>query len=169
LERGTAVHALLSKLEWAENLPKLEAWIQSVSSNEANPSVCKLAAWELYPRLSNAADPLSKILHRASWLEEWKKDQVEKLEVWMERRFAAVFDRELMNGSFDRVVLGLDAAGKVKRAQILDFKTDRLSTEKDREARRLHYQPQLDAYAKALCSLAKLKPAAVSAQLVWIN
>jgi ATP-dependent exoDNAse (exonuclease V) beta subunit len=169
LERGTAVHALLSKVEWVEDLPALDAWIQAVSSDEADPRTCKVAARELFPRLSNSADPLSQLLQRATWLESWKNEEIKNLEVWRERRFAAVFDRELMNGSFDRVVLGLDAAGKVKRAQILDFKTDRLSTEEDREARRLHYQPQLDAYAKALCSLANLKPAAVSAQLVWIN
>jgi ATP-dependent exoDNAse (exonuclease V) beta subunit len=102
-------------------------------------------------------------------MQEWKDDGVVRLEVWRERRFAAVIGRELMNGSFDRVVLGMDKNGKLKCADILDYKTDRVESETEREERRIHYQPQLDAYMRAIAKLTGLAPTAVRANLVWIN
>ena len=74
-----------------------------------------------------------------------------------------------MNGSFDRVILGLDAEGKRVRAHILDFKTDRVGDENEREERRLHYQPQLDAYVEALHKLTALPVGSIQAELMWIG
>ena len=169
LERGTAVHALLSRLEWLDSLPELEAWIQSIPEREAREETCRQAARELYPRLRDSRDPLAQVFDAAAWLSRWKKEKVVCLEVWRERRFAVVLEHELMNGSFDRVVCGFDAKGKLVRADILDFKTDRLDDDAGREERRLYYQPQLDAYARALSKLANLPPEAIQTQLVWIN
>ncbi len=86
-----------------------------------------------------------------------------------ERRFAVVLDHELMSGSFDRVVLGLDAGGARVRAAILDFKTDRMANDEEREARRQFYQPQLEAYARALHKLTGLPEEAIQTRLVWID
>ena len=74
-----------------------------------------------------------------------------------------------MNGSFDRVVIGLNTAGERVRADILDFKTDRVSDESEREARRMHYQPQLDAYIEALHKLTALPVGSIRAELVWVG
>ncbi|HEY0257257.1 MAG TPA: PD-(D/E)XK nuclease family protein, partial [Candidatus Methylacidiphilales bacterium] len=103
------------------------------------------------------------------WLERWRTDQVTGLEVWRERRFAVVIGNDLMNGTFDRVVLGYDAAGKLVRADILDFKTDRLADDLEREERRGFYQPQLEAYARALGRLTGLDAGSIQTELVWIN
>jgi ATP-dependent exoDNAse (exonuclease V) beta subunit len=169
LERGTAVHALLSRIEWIETLPALSDWIRSVSAQEANPEACRIAARELYPRLRNAKDPLAKVFTSDIWLERWKAEGVTGLEVWRERRFAAIIGRDLMNGSFDRVVLGLNVEGQRIRAQILDFKTDRIADEKEREERRCHYQPQIDAYVDALHRLTALPVGSIQAELVWVG
>ena len=169
LERGTAVHALLSKIEWIESLPSQDDWVDSIAQHEANLEACKIAARELYPRLRNAKDSLAKVFDAKGWIERWKADKVTRLEVWRERRFAAIVVQDLMNGSFDRVVLAFNAAGKLVRADILDFKTDRVTDEKEREERQLHYQPQLDAYVKALQKLTTLPESAIRANLIWIN
>jgi len=169
LERGTAVHALLSRLEWSDSLPALEAWIESIPNREAHPGACRLAARELHPRLRAPNDPLAEIFNAKAWLDRWKKENVVRLDVWRERRFAVVLDHDLMNGSFDRVVFGLDASGRRVRAEILDFKTDRVTNDAEREERRQFYQPQLDAYARALHHLTSLPPTAIQTRLIWIN
>jgi ATP-dependent exoDNAse (exonuclease V) beta subunit len=169
LERGTAVHALLSRLEWIEGLLAQSEWIASIPSHEANVEACRAAARELHPRLLNSQDNLTKIFDSKMWMEKWKADGVTRLEVWRERRFAAIVGADLMNGSFDRVILGYDGAGKRVRADILDFKTDRVSDGEEREERQRHYQPQLDAYINALHKLTGLAAGSIQAELVWIN
>ena len=169
LERGTAVHALLSRIEWIDQLPSLREWANSIPREEANPEMCQRAARELHPRLSNPTDPLTKTFNPTVWMQNWKGDSVVRLDVWRERRFAAIIGQELMNGSFDRVILGMSAEGKLLRAEILDFKTDRLQDEAQREERRLHYQPQLDAYMSALGKLTGLPADSIKARLIWIN
>jgi ATP-dependent exoDNAse (exonuclease V) beta subunit len=169
LERGTAVHALLERIAWRETLPPEKEWAGSVPRVEADPEACRSAARELAPRLRDPGDPLAEIFNEQAWLRRWEIHGVARLELWRERRFAAMVGNDLLSGSFDRVVLGYDAAGTLIRAEILDFKTDRVGDEREREERRLHYQPQLDAYAGALHVLTGLPPEAIQARLVWVN
>ncbi len=169
LERGTAVHALLSRIEWNDHVPTAEEWMRSIPEREANPEACRVAVREFHPRLRASGDSLAAVFDRSLTLLAWEEDGVVDLEVWRERRFAVVFDQELMNGSFDRVVIGLDASGKRVRARILDFKTDRLATEEEREEKRLHYQPQLDAYASALHRLTGIPASLIETRLVWLG
>jgi ATP-dependent exoDNAse (exonuclease V) beta subunit len=169
LERGTAVHALLSRIEWIEKLPAQDEWIRSIPDREANLEMCRIAARELYPRLCDSKDRLASVFDPKAWLDHWKVDGVTRLEVWRERRFAVVMGHDLMNGTFDRVVLGRDVTGKFIRADILDFKTDRPADDREREERRLFYQPQLDAYASALSQLTGLSADSIQTELVWIN
>jgi len=169
LEKGTAVHALLSRIEWKDGLPTPEDWLRSIPEREADPEACRLAMRELHPRLRDPNDPLAKIFDSSLWLRRWNDEGVVRLEVWRERRFAVVLDHELMNGSFDRVVFGLDAGGARVRARILDFKTDRVANDDEREERRRFYQPQLDAYVGALRQLSALPTGSIQAELVWIS
>jgi ATP-dependent exoDNAse (exonuclease V) beta subunit len=169
LEWGTAVHALLSRIEWNDSVPSLEEWLGSDFSLEANLEACRVAARELHPRLRDPNDLLAKVFNRKLWLDRWKEAGVVRLEVWRERRFAVALGQELINGSFDRVVLGLDGKGRCVRAEILDFKTDRVADDREREERRLHYAPQLDAYVHALQKLTALPADSIHAELVWIN
>ena len=169
LERGTAVHALFSRVEWSDAIPALDDWLKSIPAGEAAPAACRREAPGLHRRLSAAADPLRDVFDRSRWMEEWRKEGVSHLDLWRERRFSVVLGRELMNGSFDRVVLGLDARGVPLRAAILDFKTDRIASEEERETKRQFYQPQLDAYATALSRLVRLPLDAIQTRLVWVG
>jgi ATP-dependent helicase/nuclease subunit A len=169
LERGTAIHALLSRIEWIGKLPAQDAWIRSVSDREANPEACRIAGRELYPRLLDPKDKLAQAFDPSVWLDRWKNAEVNRLETWRERRFAVVMENDLMNGTFDRVVLGYNREAELVRADILDFKTDRLTDDREREERRLFYQPQMDAYARAFHRLTGLPADSIHTQLVWIN
>jgi ATP-dependent helicase/nuclease subunit A len=169
LARGTAVHALLSRIRWSTDLPAKADWVRSISHEEADLEICASAADELYPRLSTPEDPLGQTFSQSAWLQKWKASQVTRLDLWQERRFAVIIGDSLMNGSFDRVVLGYDSKGQLVEAEILDFKTDRINNETDRQSRALHYQPQLDAYQSALHRLTGLKVTSIGMRLVWIS
>jgi len=170
LERGTATHALLSRIEWIGNLPAQDAWIRSIPDREANPEMCRIAARELYPRLRDPKDKLAQAFDPKVWLDRWKDAEVNRLEIWRERRFAVVMGHhDLMNGTFDRVVLGYNPAAELVRTDILDFKTDRLADDRERKERRLFYQPQLDAYARAFHQLTGLPAASIRTELIWID
>ena len=95
-------------------------------------------------------------------------------ELWRERRFAVVREiegrNEVVSGSFDRVVLWRDANGRALRAEIVDFKTDRVESPQDRAQTEARYAPQLEAYRDALCLLCRdLKRSTVSASLVFVS
>jgi ATP-dependent helicase/nuclease subunit A len=169
LKRGTAVHALFSRIEWNDAIPAPGDWLRSIPASEADPAACKREAPGLHKRLRAVDDPLREIFDRARWLARWKNEGVMRLDLWRERRFSVVLGRELMNGSFDRVVLGIDAAGVPIRAAILDFKTDRIANDEERAARRERYQPQLDAYASALGKMIRLPPGVIHTELIWVG
>lgn len=169
LERGTAVHALFSRIAWNDAIPGNDDWLKSIPAGEASHAACKREASGLRKRLGAPDDPLHAIFDRSRWLQRWKNENVVDLDLWRERRFSIVFGRELMSGSFDRVVLGLDKNGRPIRAAILDFKTDRIANDEERETRARHYQPQLDAYANALVKMIRLPREAIHTELIWVG
>jgi ATP-dependent exoDNAse (exonuclease V) beta subunit len=73
----------------------------------------------------------------------------------------------LLSGRFDRVVLVNDANARPLWAEIIDFKTDDVSTDAALSQRIDRYRPQLRAYADALVSMFDLSPACVHATLLF--
>ena len=110
-----------------------------------------------------AGPPLSRgqAFQKQFFLERWKKWDVTQLELWRERRFAIVKEKELISGIFDRVVIGKNAAGIPIIAEVIDFKTGVPSSEQEKL-----YEPQLKAYCAALQELLPtLKE--ITTRLVW--
>ena len=95
-----------------------------------------------------------------------------KLEVWRERSFAVVWEREgkrqVLNGTFDRVVVGRDGKGKAVGAEVVDFKTDRFEGEKEMTDRAEYYRPQLESYAEAVSKLTGLSRDMVTSRIAWV-
>ncbi len=105
------------------------------------------------------------------FLMKWKSLGVERLDVWKERRFATIVEKnkksELLTGAFDRVVLGYSNHGIVIVAEIIDFKTDSISFEEQQE-RADTYSLQLEAYEQALKTmLPEIK--IIKSTLIWVN
>ena len=94
------------------------------------------------------------------------------MEVWREKSFAVVWEREgkrqVLSGTFDRVVVARDGKGKVVAAEVVDFKTDRFEGEKDKTERAEYYRPQLEAYAEAVSKLTGLTKDKVSTRIAWV-
>jgi ATP-dependent exoDNAse (exonuclease V) beta subunit len=76
--------------------------------------------------------------------------------------------REVLNGTFDRVVVARDGKGKAVAAEVVDFKTDRFEGEKEKNEREEYYRPQLEAYAEAVSKLTGLDREKVTTRIAWV-
>ena len=90
---------------------------------------------------------------------------------WRERRFAVLQGGRVLRGSFDRVVVGRNAAGEVDAVHLIDFKTDALKAGDDATLKRKveTYRGQMDAYREALSILLKLPHSAITAELLFVG
>jgi ATP-dependent exoDNAse (exonuclease V) beta subunit len=147
-ERGTAVHALLAEVEWAE------------------PGVVEklAAAWRTRNEDAAAVAEALACLRSPGLAEVWTKPPgpVGLHEVWRERRFETVLDGVWITGTFDRVVVARDAQGRAKRATVFDFKTDATPDP-------TRHRSQLALYRQAAKQLTGLAEGAVGAELVFTS
>ena len=82
-------------------------------------------------------------------------------ELWREKRFALFRDGNVnVSGAFDRVVI-FKENGKVCRAVIYDYKSDRF---KDASQAAV-YRPQMASYRKSLAGLLQLPPESVECHI----
>ncbi len=147
--QGSLQHALLAEVLWLDHdLP-------------SSPDLEKLLEEK----------ELRKFFEKKYYLEQWNGLGVTLLEVWRERPFAVVLHqenrKELLTGTFDRVILGYPSQGApATSAEIIDFKTTPHSETK-KEEREKQYQGQLEAYQSAL---QKMLPylESITARIIWI-
>ena len=139
-EHGTVMHAKLAQMEWEDDIDVVETM---------------------------SGSPLSGgcVFQTRFFLERWKQWGVTQLELWRERRFAAVKEKELISGVFDRVVIGKNVAGVAMVAEVIDFKTGNTEQRAEQEE---FYQAQLKAYSTALQQLLpSLKE--ITTRLIWVE
>ncbi|HWC88707.1 MAG TPA: PD-(D/E)XK nuclease family protein, partial [Pirellulales bacterium] len=91
-----------------------------------------------------------------------------RLEVERERPFALRQGEVLMSGAIDRLVLVYDAQ-KLVAAEILDFKTDKVSGAAEVSQKVDFYRPQIEAYRSAVMQLTGLERSRVSARLLFVE
>ena len=82
-------------------------------------------------------------------------------EVWRERPFGIVLDGVFCSGVFDRVVLWPD------RAEIVDFKTDRVQGEEDLSAAVARHRAQLEWYRRVLAEMTGIAPDQITGRLLF--
>ena len=75
---------------------------------------------------------------------------------------------QVLNGTFDRVVVARDGKGKAVAAEVVDFKTGQLKGEKEKTERAEYYRPQLEAYAEAVSKLTGLDREKVTTRIAWV-
>jgi ATP-dependent exoDNAse (exonuclease V) beta subunit len=88
-------------------------------------------------------------------------------ELWRETPFELVLGDRWISGQFDRVHLHRDAAGRALRAEIIDFKTDRIASPESLAAATERHRPQLATYREALARLVALPESDIAAHLVF--
>jgi len=170
LDRGTRIHAWLSKVEWQEGKQmEVRRWVE-----EAPELWWGMEEKEVRQEAEEVAVQMQKgmdwVFDKKEWEKRWA--EVAKLEVWREKSFAVVWERDgqtqVLTGTFDRVVVGRDGKGKAVWAEVVDFKTDQLEGEKERTERAEYYRPQLEAYAEAVSKLTGLSREKVTTRIAWV-
>jgi ATP-dependent helicase/nuclease subunit A len=87
--------------------------------------------------------------------------------LWREKGFELYQDGCLTSGQIDRVVVRLDNRGQPVSAEIVDFKTDAVSSPEEVDRATVSHSAQLQAYRNALASTLGLPAGSVTAQLVF--
>lgn len=137
---GSEVHSIFEKIEWWENKKSIEQWLVENASGFSDQ------AREIFKR--SLLNPKGRELFARP---------VEKAEIWREKSFAFFEEEVLVQGVFDRVVLHISEDGVPMQAEIIDFKTDRLSVGEDMEDLVQRHEKQLKSYCFALQRLTGLK------------
>ena len=73
-----------------------------------------------------------------------------------------------MQGSIDRLVL-LRGGGKLIGADVVDFKTDQVSSDKALAAKVAFYRPQMEAYLRAAARLTRLPADRITGRLLFVS
>ncbi|HAL92353.1 MAG TPA: hypothetical protein DCM68_04940 [Verrucomicrobia bacterium] len=136
---GTRIHALFEQIEWLApgESPKFEG---------AEPGDMRLVAAFLdNPRNHAFFEPPAGTV-----------------ELLREQSFEAILGGKWLSGKIDRLHLERDASGKLVRARVFDFKTDRAPNP-------ARHRPQMEDYRKAVALLFGLPPAQIACTLLFIR
>ena len=152
MSRGDAIHQLFEAIEWLDASAPEEIAKDWRRRNPAGPVAVEdefLEALNL-PAVRAALTPPDGLAT-----------------VWREQRFELVLDGDWISGAFDRVVF-IPNADNPTSAQVIDFKTDRVSGSALDE-RVTAYRPQMNTYRRALAALTGLAPSAITWTLVFTH
>lgn len=147
-EFGNRVHALFESIAWWEpdTLTKLEIGHPPDCPALEQVRQC-LASREVQAALSRPDSPDATL--------------------WREKSFEVLLENEWLSGTFDRVTIHRDEAGRPLRAAILDFKTDRVTSDRDIGKSIAVYRPQLELYRRVLALILKLPRENISISLLF--
>ena len=150
---GSEVHQLFERIDWLSgDVDRDSELVRTVGgdlSADAVQEVLKcVAAPDLRPVF---AKPAGAVL------------------LWREKSFELFRDDRLISGQIDRVVVHLDSNGNPVSAEIVDFKTDAVSSVDEIDRAADHHSTQLKTYRNALASTLGLPVGSVTAQLVFTS
>ena len=165
---GTAVHDAFEQIEWLEEQTKAKK-----PPTEDNNLTLDLFAFDESAALdTQRSTPNSQLSTLKTCFENsdiralFTKPKTASV-VWRERAFSYVEGDQFTNGIFDRVVIHTDLSGAIIRAEIIDFKTDRIHTGNTLEQATEHHRPQLEAYRTALAKIVGIDAVAVELKLLF--
>ena len=174
LDRGTLIHAGFEQIEWLDQTTvNKDEIFTALSDVIVGYDVDSFVAEFLMMLNQPNAQRLLKhgeALVRFNDLVPNLKPADLQLSVSNEHPIAVVVDDILLSGYIDRLVIATQP-GKPVAAEIIDFKTDRLTGLNDREAQKRieHYRPQLNAYRQAIAKSLRISPDNISATLLFVD
>ena len=155
LETGTAVHELLARITWLEEIEPAaleHAWLAAAADRDETVADGALQHF----RRAVSMPSLRSVFARPSG----------NVEVRTEWRFDTVAAGRWLTGSFDRVVVERDTAGRAVAAAIYDFKTDDVDI-RGVPARTRLYEQQMLLYRAALERILDLPAERILLRLVF--
>lgn len=148
---GTEVHELFERIEWLEDDPAVEGSLLEIREKASE----------------TAFEHVRKVLENKDTRALFAKPEGASV-VWREQTFSLLSEGELVNGTFDRVVLRQDASGRWLSAEIIDYKTDRdMASDADFEVGAERHRKQLEFYRKALSALTGLSAEKITLNIVF--
>ena len=149
---GSEAHALFEKIEWWEKGNSMELWLRENAHGFSGKSRRILTG-------AFADAEVRRLFEKPEG----------KFEVWREKSFVLQMDKAMVQGVFDRVVLYFSQDGESSRAEIIDFKTDRLDKDRRVEDLIARHQAQLESYRLALMQLTGLPSEKISLILLFTS
>jgi len=167
---GTTVHKWFEDIEWFDgNIPSVDDLIASAPSEEAGRlglESLSIVASKCIKALQT--ESVQQLLEKPSGEVFVYCEQEFVLRVAKGTKFAEVEMNETtdVSGSIDRLVVHKDANGNVKRAEVIDWKSDVFEKE-TLQSKIAHYAPQLATYRLAAAKLLGIDVSNVSACLAF--
>jgi ATP-dependent helicase/nuclease subunit A len=163
-DAGTLVHAWMETVAWIEDGGPDDAVLGRIARRTA-PHLAGERLDELLDRFRGwlAAPAIRMALSRAGY--------PPGSTVHREVPFVVGEGDGLLEGFIDRLVLVPAATGAPARAEVLDFKTDRIEPGdvESLDARTAGYRPQLDAYRRGVHAAFGIPPEHVAARLLFLH
>jgi ATP-dependent helicase/nuclease subunit A len=159
--RGTLVHRWFEHIGWLEDGVPPDDELRSLALTlDASLSAERLDELTTEFRAWLAAPAIAQLLRRSRWP---AASSVEREVPFLTRE-----GDMLIEGFIDRLVL-TRTNGLVSAAAVIDFKTDAVASTQDVARRTSHYQPQIDAYRRAVAAMYGLAPTDVQGWLVFLE
>ncbi|MEX2216134.1 MAG: UvrD-helicase domain-containing protein [Phycisphaeraceae bacterium] len=164
-QHGTLMHAWFEAIEWLDAGAKPD----DDALGRIAAKVCGAgveAAW-VDAKIKQFRAMLAKPGVRAA-LSQPTLAADESIALWRERAFTVRRGGDLMRGVFDRVIV-IEAGGRTVRAELIDFKTDRVEPNEANIPRIVEqYRPQMEAYRDALAAMLALDARKVTCSLLLL-
>jgi ATP-dependent exoDNAse (exonuclease V) beta subunit len=174
--RGILLHGWFELLQWLDQQPADQQLLEAAVRLQIPDETARLLLPEFRRLLQT--ESVRRTFDRetggaASVFQPWRKQLASgaaQLVVDRERPFVLLERSQLVRGTIDRLVQ-LKVDGRIVAADIVDFKTDRVSGEVAEwiDGRVAYYGSQLQEYRRAAARICRLDPAHVQARLLLLQ
>lgn len=178
MRRGTLIHAFFEQIHWLDEGLPTNALLETIGlSIGAQRSEVKSAIKEFQAMLTQPS--IRAILSRDTY-QHWPPNSTAEdgaqgeLEARCEQAVSVATDGGRLSGNIDRLVIRYAESrsgqrGRPIAANVLDFKTDGVHDEAQRQQLVEHYRPQLDAYRMGVSKLLHLDVTQIDCQLIMLS
>lgn len=166
---GVLAHAALEALAWLPAGPEGAQCAQSAAraalteigatAEEMRQTLTRLERW-----LAQRA--IGELFDEATYRS--RAAEAVQVELWRERAFAMRLADGIVEGRIDRLV-AVRSGGRIARAEVIDFKTDRLRETGDVQALAERHRPQIESYRAAAARWFALAAEQVVARVVYLD
>lgn len=175
--KGTLIHAWFECIEWLDDGVPDEALLRQIAADQfIDTQAVDLLIPGFYEVLAKQNTQLAMSKSGLAGVQELQPFAVDidsgtaKLVVENERPYVLKHDGAIVLGTIDRLVI-VTKKGKPVAADIIDFKTDRLSGDPETwaAAKVAHYGPQLSEYRSAVSHCFKIPAEQIATRLLLLE
>ncbi|MFN0018350.1 MAG: UvrD-helicase domain-containing protein [Pirellulaceae bacterium] len=169
LSYGSLMHAWFEAIDWLDDVPSTDGDLRAIAA-AVSARIGELPSRSLPLedfRKALRGPHLAALLSRKHYeLAAGGKEIT--LEAHRELPFAFRQDDELQSGSIDRLVL-VRQSGRLISAEVIDYKTDTVTSPNQLPELTAFYRPQLEAYKRAAEKITGLPENRITAKLVFLS